>query len=131
MQAFHPCLAATQVSAGGCDVRVAGGKATVHCRSPHSQAALSMDFTCRHFTPVLRQHKCQLEDVMYEWQEAKLQYIAGLHTAKQHSPWKDIMIDEELKSTIPNLLHIVEILLVLPFSTAACERGFDQLHEEG
>ncbi|XP_041464874.1 zinc finger protein 862-like [Lytechinus variegatus] len=83
----------------------------------------SVDFVCRHFKAILEHHKCELESIMYEWQEAKL-YISGLPRARQQSAWKDIIMDEELRAKIPNLLHIVEILLVLPISTAACERGF-------
>ncbi|XP_071505975.1 LOW QUALITY PROTEIN: zinc finger protein 862-like [Diadema antillarum] len=83
----------------------------------------AVDFICRHFSTVLTQHKCELANVMYEWQEAKL-YVSSLPTMKRHNAWMDIMLDEELKAHIPNFMHLVEILTVLPLSTAACERGF-------
>ena len=83
----------------------------------------SVDFTCRHFKHLLTKHGCKPEEVMYEWQDAKL-FIADLPPARRQMAWRDILAEPELAAKFPNLTHIVEVLLVLPLSTAACERGF-------
>ena len=70
-----------------------------------------------------RKNGCKLDDVLYEWQEAKI-YITNLPQQRQRTAWRDIMTSKELSAIFGNLLHLVELLLVLPMSTAACERGF-------
>ncbi|XP_014666641.1 PREDICTED: uncharacterized protein LOC106808429 [Priapulus caudatus] len=86
-------------------------------------ANTSVDYTCRHFRDIIIKQGCNLEEVMYEWQEAKL-FIGDLPPARRHTVWRDIFNDPELAAKFPNFMHIVEVLLVLPLSTAACERGF-------
>ena len=41
--------------------------------------------------------------------------------------WATIFSDEQLVARFENVLHLVEIILVLPMSTAVCERGFSTL----
>lgn len=62
--------------------------------------------------------------MQHEWPALKL-VVKRLPTASQ-SPavWERLMQDDEYKEDFRNLLPLFEVILVLPISTAACERGF-------
>ena len=61
-----------------------------------------------------------------EWPNAKV-LIKQLPQAQQSTAWTDFMADPDRQETFPNLLMVVELVLVLPMSTAACERGFSAM----
>ncbi|KAJ8349403.1 hypothetical protein SKAU_G00245330 [Synaphobranchus kaupii] len=61
-----------------------------------------------------------------EWPSAKV-LIKSPPQGLQRNAWQDFFLDDEWRSSFPNLLLIVELILVLPLSTALVERGFSAM----
>lgn len=80
-----------------------------------------------HFADVLLQSGCNMEKaVQEESPEAKL-LIKFRPVGAQARAWEDFANDPEYTQRFKNLLMVVEVVLVLPMSTAACERGFSAM----
>ncbi|KAJ8365057.1 hypothetical protein SKAU_G00138880 [Synaphobranchus kaupii] len=80
-----------------------------------------------HFANVLDRMGCDQEKAQrVEWSSAKVP-IKSLPQGLQRNAWQDFFLDDERRSSFPNLLLIVELILVLPLSTASVERGFSAM----
>lgn len=80
-----------------------------------------------HFAEVLDHMGCDRNTARHmEWQSAKV-LIKSLLPGLQKDAWRDFFMDDHCKNEYKNLLLIIELLLVLPLSTAACERGFSSM----
>lgn len=78
-----------------------------------------------HFKLLLERNDFDLELVDQEWQELKV-CIKRNHSQLRMLPmWQRIFA--EYSERFPNILMLVEIMLVLPLATACCERGFSTL----
>lgn len=82
---------------------------------------------CDHFANVLDRIGCDRDKAQrVEWPAAKV-LIKSLSQSLQRNAWQDFFLDNERRSSFPNLLLIVELILVLPLSTATVERGFSAM----
>ncbi|XP_076121139.1 zinc finger protein 862 isoform X2 [Alosa pseudoharengus] len=77
-----------------------------------------------HFSDVLTSFGCQLEAIQEEWQSVKALISHTFQDKSYSSLWQMLLTKEPYKTDYKNLLHLVEILLILPISAAQCERGF-------
>ncbi|XP_049927681.1 uncharacterized protein LOC126407055 [Epinephelus moara] len=81
----------------------------------------------KHFANVLDHMGCDREKAQrVEWPSAKV-LIKSLPQGLQRNAWQDFFLDDVRRSSFPNLLLIVELILVLPLSTASVERGFSAM----
>ncbi|TKS72003.1 Zinc finger protein 862 [Collichthys lucidus] len=80
-----------------------------------------------HFADVLDRMGCdQVKAKRIEWPSAKV-IIKSLPQSLQQNAWQDFFVDDERRKTFCNLLLIVELILVMPLSTASVERGFSAM----
>lgn len=84
-----------------------------------------LEVLCNHFNDVLTANGCDVATARHvEWPDLK-QYVKESVPRQQWGHiWQDILSDPVCADSFPNLLHIIEVIQVLPLSTAACERGF-------
>ena len=74
------------------------------------------------FDPALKSEGCQVEDVIHQWHSWKIAVNAQFRDKDYGSLWKMLLSKDPYKSDLKDILHLVEILLVLPILTAGCER---------
>lgn len=74
------------------------------------------------FDPGLKSGGCQLEDVIHQWHSLKITVNVQFREKDYGSLWKMLISKDPYKSDLKDILHLVEILLVLPISAAGCER---------
>ncbi|KAL7400270.1 hypothetical protein ABVT39_009521 [Epinephelus coioides] len=83
----------------------------------------------KHFANVLDHMGCDREKAQcVEWPSAKV-LIKSIPQGLQRNAWQDFFLDDVWRSSFPNLLLIVELILVLPLSTASIERGFSAMKQ--
>ncbi|XP_049923984.1 zinc finger protein 862-like [Epinephelus moara] len=83
-----------------------------------------LDFLLDHFSIVLTRNGCDINLAREEYQSMKM-FIASNYVDKSsHSLWEMMLTKEPYISDYKNILHLVNIMLVLPVSSAVCERGF-------
>ena len=78
-----------------------------------------------HFKLLLERNDFDSELVNQEWQELKVCIKRNHSQLKMLPMWQRIFA--EYTERFPNILMLVEIMLVLPLATACCERGFSTL----
>jgi len=76
------------------------------------------------FDPALRSAGCQVEDVIHQWHSLKIAVNSQFHNKDYCSLWRMLLSKDPYKTDLKDILHLVEILLVLPISGAGCERMF-------
>ena len=74
------------------------------------------------FDPALKSAECQVEDVIHQWHSLKIAVKAQFRDKDYGSLRKMLLSKEPYRSDLKDILHLVEILLVLPISAAGCER---------
>ena len=78
-----------------------------------------------HFKLLLERNDFDSELVNQEWQELKVCIKRNHSQLKMLPMWQRIFA--EYTERFPNILMLVEIMLVLPLATACCEHGFSTL----
>ncbi|XP_014666762.1 PREDICTED: zinc finger protein 862-like [Priapulus caudatus] len=76
----------------------------------------------RHFSTVLTKRQCDIAAIANEWTQVKAHL--GRRMANNPRVLPSISVIFPLGEMCSNLLHLVEIILTIPVSTAVCERGF-------
>lgn len=76
------------------------------------------------FRPVLESGGCRVEAVPREWVSLKVMVKTQFEDMAYSRLWATMLTKEPYKSDYENFLHLVELLLVLPISSAQCERPF-------
>ena len=76
------------------------------------------------FRPVLESGGCRVEPVPKEWVSLKVMVKTQFQDMAYSRLWSTMLTKEPYKSDYKNVLHLVELLLVLPISSAQCERAF-------
>ena len=95
---------------------------------PHKDAELidfgndNIERLINWFEPALRTAGCEVDDILPQWQSMKITFNSQFHDKDYNSLWKMFLSKEPYKSDLKDILHLVEILLVLPISAAGCER---------
>ena len=74
------------------------------------------------FDPALRKAGCQVEDVIHQWHSLKIAVNSQFRDKDYCSIWRMLLSKDPYKTDLKDILHLVEILLVLPISAAGCER---------
>ena len=75
-----------------------------------------------HFSEAL---SCDVGNIQPEWFRLKVFVHNNFMHLKYTDLWKRILTDE--RESYPNICHLIQILLVLPISTASVERGFSNM----
>jgi len=78
-------------------------------------------YTQEHFNFLVEKHGVQVTGLLPEWNQLKHFYKVMEHLDR-HSFWS--LVISEYKTTFPNLLQLISILLLFPVSNAILERFF-------
>ena len=95
---------------------------------PHKDAELidfgkgNIERLTNWFEPALRTAGCQRDDILPQWQSMKIMFNAQFRNKDYSSLWKTFLSKDPYKSDLTDILHLVEILLILSISAAGCER---------
>ncbi|KAH3846673.1 hypothetical protein DPMN_088975 [Dreissena polymorpha] len=82
---------------------------------------------CEHFKVDLKRMGCQLKHITStEWPALKAHMFRN-RTRSTDVMFKQLLTDQNLKIRFKNILMLVEIILVVPTSSAICERGFSAM----
>lgn len=79
-----------------------------------------------HFKEVLTKNGCDVESVMSEWTRLKKVINRNYRGLKWGDLWSQIL--KVWSEQFPNILHIIEIIEVMPMSTSKVERAFSLLN---
>ena len=81
-----------------------------------------VDMLLRHFEPVLTHHGCKLEEALSEWELLKITVRKYYRNIEWNELWSRIFLTR--KDQHKNILHLLEIIQVIPLATAKVERAF-------
>nr|XP_054763567.1 zinc finger protein 862-like [Lytechinus pictus] len=84
----------------------------------------AMDVVIDHFRDAME--PTNINRIHHEWAVLKT-HISRMSHTRRSKVWKQAFSDEDLMEECPNVMGVIEIILLLPLSTAACERGFSLL----
>ena len=76
------------------------------------------------FGPILKNGGCDVKAVPKQWVSLKLMVKTQFQDMPYSRLWSMMLSKEPYKSDYQDVLHLIEILLVLPISSAQCERAF-------
>ncbi|XP_046901190.1 zinc finger protein 862-like [Hypomesus transpacificus] len=79
-----------------------------------------------HFKEILKKNGCNVENVMAEWTRLKKVINRSYRGLKWEELWSQIL--RVWSEEFPNILHIIEIIQVMPMSTSKVERAFSLLN---
>lgn len=74
------------------------------------------------FDPALQAAGCQVQEVLPQWHSLKIIVNSQFRDKDYSSLWRMLLCKDPYKTDLKDILHLVEILLVLPISAAGCER---------
>ena len=80
-----------------------------------------------HFAEILGMAGCDRSQARHQELPSAQVVIKAMPQAQQTKVWADFFKDRDRLQSFPNLLMVVELILVLPLSTAACECGFSAM----
>ena len=83
-----------------------------------------LDTLVEWFTQPLLNAGCDIDNISAEWRKLKLIVTANFQNKSYNELYKLLLTKEPYRTDLQNILYIVEILLVLPISSANCERAF-------
>ena len=75
------------------------------------------------FRMLIEKAGCNVALIPEEWLSLKVQVNSGFRDKDYESLWQTMLTKMPYKQDYQNVLHLVEILLVLPISAAQCERA--------
>ena len=78
-----------------------------------------------HFQDPLEKHGFNLASAEQEWATMKVFIHSNLNKVRYDALWQRMLTEHE--QDYPNIVMLVELILILPMSTACCERGFSAL----
>ena len=84
-----------------------------------------------HFKLLLIQNDCNIEDIPGEWDTLKQfvsPMVAGLVNVDYLEIWSKIITNSDVKKSCANVLHLIELLLITPFTNAKLERVFSRMN---
>ncbi|XP_049432728.1 uncharacterized protein LOC125889084 [Epinephelus fuscoguttatus] len=83
-----------------------------------------VDVLLKHFGDILKKGGCNANKVQEEWQNLKVLVTSTFSDKNYLALWQTLLTKEPYKHDFENILHLVAIMLLLPISSAQCERGF-------
>ena len=79
----------------------------------------------KHFTPLLERNLCNIAEIPAEWDILKNRLCHLIHPNSSYlDVWSRVLTSEEFWKECANVLHIIELLLITPFSNAKLKRMF-------
>ena len=82
---------------------------------------------CNHFNSNLERANCQVDEIFQtEWPALKMFMFKNRRKHKTEHMYKKLF-SSSLKEKFRNILMLIEIILVIPTSSAICERGFSAM----
>ena len=84
-----------------------------------------------HFELLLEFNQCVISCVCNEWDCLKafvLPMINGIDSVDYLEIWPKLLTNKDIQVSCSNVLHIIELLLITPFTDAKLERMFSQLN---
>lgn len=76
------------------------------------------------FKPMLEKARCNVNAIPDEWLSMKMKVNTSFRDKGYGSLWQTLLAKMPYRQNFQNVLHLVEVLLVLPISAAQCERAF-------
>ena len=85
----------------------------------------------KHFTPLLERNLCNIAEIPAEWDILKNPLCHLIHPNSSYlDVWSRVLTLEEFRKECANVLHIIELLLITPFSNTKLERMFSTMGRE-
>ena len=82
----------------------------------------------KHLTPLLEHNSCNIAEIPAEWDILKNRLRSLIqHNSSYLNVWSGVFTSEEFRKECGNVLHIIELLLITPFSNAKLERMFSTM----
>ena len=79
-----------------------------------------------HFMPLLEKNSCEVAEISAEWDTLKNRLRPLFHSSYL-DVWSGVFTSSEFQEDCANVLHIIELLLITPFSNAKLERMFSTM----
>ena len=77
-------------------------------------------------------NQCNIKNIPNQWSSLKQRVIEikkGCATKLNYlDVWQKLLVNESVKSQCPNVLHVIELLLITPFTNAKLERMFSRMN---
>jgi hypothetical protein len=83
------------------------------------------------FESLLEKNCCDVDHALLEWDALKTfvqPFILQREECTYFEVWKRILTNDSIKAECKNILHLIEILLVIPFTNAKVERMFSRMN---
>ena len=90
-----------------------------------------IDALFKHFSPLLSNDGCNVDKIMAEWDLLKLEVntlISGWCAIKYLDVWQRLFTSTGRESN-ENVLHLIELLLIMPTTNAKLERMFSRMNQ--
>ena len=86
-----------------------------------------------HFQTLLKNNECDIEKIDSEWLTLKTHMIPVVQNQDRRKSnyldiWQKIFRNESIKQECKNVLHVFEIMLIVPFTNAKVERLFSRMN---
>ena len=75
------------------------------------------------FCPILERAGCDISAIQDQWVSMKIQINGQFRKMDYGSLWETFLTKQPYKTDYKDVLHLVEMVLVLPISAAQCERA--------
>ena len=79
-----------------------------------------------HFMPLLENNSCEVAEISAEWDTLKNRLRPLFHSSYL-DVWSGVFTSSEFQEDCANVLHIIELLLITPFSNAKLKRMFSTM----
>ena len=94
---------------------------------PCQSICQDLESVALHFDRLLTKNGCEVSSVMGEWDRLKqemLPLVKYQPLVKYTAQWARLWRDPKVQRECRNVLHVIEILLITPFTNAKVERLF-------
>ena len=90
------------------------------------------DQLVNHYKDLLNLNECEVSKVSEEWLTLIAHVIPILKNHKKvkyHQIWKKVFENTDLKKECENVLHVIKILLIIPYTNAKVEQLFSRMNQ--
>ena len=86
-----------------------------------------------HFQTLLKNNECDIKKIDSEWLTLKTHMIPAVQNQDHRKSnyleiWQKIFCNESIKQECKNVLHVFEIMLIVPFTNAKVEHLFSRMN---
>ena len=100
--------------------------------SPSSYCDAEILKLSNHFEALLQLNQCVVISIPNEWDVLKtyiLPMLTSIDSIDYLHTWLKLFNKKDVMSGCSNVLHIIELLLIMPFSNPKLERMFSQMNQ--